>query len=397
MTLLDQIKKKAEEIYPLIVEHRRYLHRFPELSFQEHCTVAFIRDCLYKAGIDPQPIGDTGLLARIEGGLPGDKLVLLRADIDALPIHELRQTEYTSANPGVMHACGHDAHTASLIGVAMILHSIRDSFAGTVKLLFQPAEEILPGGACQMIREGVLEEPGLIGVIGQHVMPALPAGRIALRKGRFMASKDDLHITVNGRGGHGAQPQENVDPVVIAAHIVIALQQLVSRFSHPATPSVLSIGRFLANGAINVIPDKVEMQGAFRTMDENWRYDAHAKMRKMAIGIAESMGGTCEFRIETGYPFLVNADDLTDNVAVFAGEYLGENNIEEAAIWMASEDFAYYSQQTDACFYLLGTGNESAGIKASLHSPDFDIDESALLLSTGLMAYVALRQLGNNT
>lgn len=395
MALLAQIKNETARLYPVIVEYRQHLHRHPELSFREYETSAFIKRCLDSVGVTWAPVAGTGIVAIIKGDLAGDEVIALRADIDALPIAEMNQTAYVSTSAGVMHACGHDAHTASLIGVAILLQSLKSNFGGAIKLLFQPGEEVLPGGAQQMIAEGALQHPVPASIIGQHVMPSLPAGKMAIRKGTFMASKDDFYFTVRGRGGHGAQPQENIDPVVIAAHIITSLQQLVSRFSHPATPSVLSIGRVQANGSVNVIPDEVIMEGAFRTTDEKWRYNAHEKIITMAKGMAMSMGGICEVMVNTGYPSLENASVLTDNVTKFAQEYLGEDNVEEAALWMASEDFAYYTQQTDGCFYLLGTGNVSKGITSSLHTPSFDIDESVLSFSSGLMAYIALKQLGN--
>ena len=246
-----------------------------------------------------------------------------------------------------------------------------------------------------MIKEGVLENPRPSAVIGQHVMPVLPAGKIALRKGKHMASMDELFVTVRGKGGHGAQPHQNIDPVLITAHIIVALQQIVSRMANPYMPTVLSFGKQIANGAINVIPDEVYMEGTFRTMNEDWRNEAHERMKKMAGNIAESMGGSCEFNIVRGYPFLVNEEKLTAMVHAYAGEYLGKENVLEADIWMAAEDFAYYSQAADSCFYLLGVGNKGKGIVSSLHTPTFNIDEDALTLSTGLMAYIAVKRLGN--
>jgi amidohydrolase len=307
----------------------------------------------------------------------------------------MNQVSYASKNPGVMHACGHDFHTSSLLGTATILQSLKNKFHGTVKLLFQPGEEVLPGGAGKMIKEGVLENPHVHAVVGQHAMPRIQAGKIGIRKGKHMASMDSLFVRIIGKGGHGAEPHQNTDPVLIAAHIIIALQQIVSRMAHPGDPTVLSFGKVVANGAINVIPDEVVLEGTFRAMNEKWRTEAHKRMTKMASDIAESMGAKCEFRIVVGYPFLVNEEKLTEEVTNYAVAYLGEQNVLEEDIWMAAEDFSYYSHAADSCFYLCGVGNIEKGIRSSLHTPTFDIDEDALATSTGLMAYIALKRLGN--
>jgi len=393
--LKNEVKNLSDQLKHKVIEYRRHLHRYPELSFEEYNSSAFVKSRLDEMGITWCSMATTGVVAFIKGEKSSEEVIALRADMDALPITEENKVAYVSKVNGVMHACGHDAHTASLLGTASILHSLRSKFGGSVKLIFQPGEEKLPGGASLMIKEGVLQNPVPSAVIGQHVMPTLETGKVGVCMGKYMASKDDLYVTVFGKGGHGAQPHENIDPVVIAAHIIIALQQVVSRMAPPTTASVLSFGKLNANGSTNVIPDQVHMEGTFRTLHEGWRSEALPKMKKMAEGIAESMGGKCVVDIIPGYPFLINEKKLTGQVAEFAGEYLGEDNVVDLGIWMASEDFAYYSQLVDSCFYMLGTGNREQGIDASLHTSTFNIDENALAISSGLMSYIALKRLGN--
>jgi amidohydrolase len=391
----EHIQELSQNIFNEVVANRRHLHSHPELSFHEVETSAYVAKKLEDMGLEYHKMANTGLVALIKGDKPSDKVVALRADMDALPILEANDVPYKSQNNGVMHACGHDAHTSSLLGTAKILTELKSQFAGTVKLIFQPAEEKLPGGASIMIKEGVLENPKPQAVLGQHVMPLIDAGKVGFRAGKYMASTDELYVTVKGKGGHGAQPQQNIDPVIITAHILTALQTIISRYNDPKSPSVLSFGKVIANGATNVIPNEVYLEGTFRTMDEAWRADAHKKMKKMAEGIAESMGGSCEFNIMRGYPFLINEEKLTNAVRGYAEDYLGKENVLDLDIWMAAEDFAYYTQVADSCFYRLGTRNESRGITSSVHTPTFDVEEDAFKVSTGLMAYLALKQLGN--
>ena len=393
--LKDKITYLANQIHSDVVANRRHLHANPELSFHEYETCAYVAQKLDELGIEYKKMANTGLVALIKGAKQSDAVVALRADMDALPIVEANDVVYKSKNPGVMHACGHDVHTSSLLGTAKILTELKNEFGGTVKLIFQPAEEKLPGGANMMIKEGVLENPKPDAVLGQHVMPLIESGKVGFRSGKYMASTDEIYVTVHGKGGHGAQPQQNIDPVLITSHIIIALQQIISRVADPKTPSVLSFGKVIANGATNVIPNEVYLEGTFRTMDEDWRAKAHEKMKKMAEGIAEAMGGSCDFNIVRGYPFLINEEVLTADARAYAENYLGKENVLDLDIWMAAEDFAYYSQVSDACFYRLGTGNVSRGITSSVHTPTFDVDEDSLRLSTGLMTYIALKQLGN--
>ncbi len=393
--LNQKIKQQAKEVFDEVLAFRRHLHAHPELSFHEHETSAFVAAQLNAWNIPFEKMADTGIVAIIKGDKPSDKVIALRADMDALPIHEANDIAYKSVNKGVMHACGHDVHTASLLGTTKILNQLKSVFSGTIKLIFQPAEERLPGGASLMIKDGVLDNPKPSAIFGQHVMPLIEVGKVGFRSGKYMASTDEIYVTVKGKGGHGAQPQQNIDPVVIAAHIIIALQQIVSRVADPKIPSVLSLGKVIANGATNVIPDEVLMEGTFRTFDEDWRAIAHEKMKKMAEGIADSMGGVCEFNIVRGYPFLVNEPLLTQRARAYAEEFLGVENVVDLDMWLAGEDFAYYSQVADACFYRLGTRNEALGITSPVHTPTFNIDEDALKISSGLMTYLALKELGN--
>lgn len=391
----DKIKHLAASIFNDVVGYRQHLHANPELSYHEFATSAFVKEKLTAWGIEFTSCANTGVVALLKGDLPSEKVIALRGDMDALPITEISDKPYASKNPGVMHACGHDVHTSSLLGTAHILSKLKAEFGGTIKFIFQPAEELLPGGASIMIKEGVLENPKPDYIVGQHVMPLIDAGKVGFRSGIYMASTDELYVTVIGKGGHGAQPHQNIDPVVIASHIIIALQQIVSRNADPRIPSVLSFGKVTANGATNIIPNEVKIEGTFRTLDESWRAEAHKRMKKMAEGIADSMGGSCNFDIHKGYPFLINEEKLTANARAFAEDFLGKENVVDLDIWMAAEDFSFYSQVTHACFYRLGTGNAAKNTQYSVHTPTFDIDEDALKISTGLMAYIALKQLGN--
>ncbi|WP_346320732.1 M20 family metallopeptidase [Chitinophaga sp. YIM B06452] len=392
--LKERIREEARRIHEEAVQTRRHLHAHPELSFTEENTAAFVAAKLDAIGLPYERMANTGLVALLQGkkGM-SDKVVALRADMDALPIHELNEVPYKSQTPGVMHACGHDGHTASLLGTAAILKSMEQEFAGTIKFIFQPGEECTPGGASIMIREGVLQNPAPQCILGQHVMPELEAGKIGFRAGRYMASADEIYITVHGKGGHGAMPHTTIDPVLITSHMIVALQQIVSRNANPTTPSVLSFGKVTANGAHNVIPDKVTIDGTFRTMDEAWRFEAHRRIEAMAKSIVESMGGTCEVKIIVGYPVLINEEKLTAATRQLTEEYLGKENVVDLPIWMAAEDFASYSQLTDACFYRLGVRNEARGITSGLHTATFDLDESSLETGAGLMAWLALKSL----
>jgi amidohydrolase len=395
--LKDKIKQLAKSYFPDVVSMRRHLHENPELSYQEVNTGKFVAQKLKEYDIPfLHGIAENGVVALIEGRNPQKKIIALRADLDALPIHEANDVPYKSKVSGVMHACGHDAHTSSLLGAAKILNTIKGDFEGTVKLIFQPAEEKTPGGASIMIKEGVLDNPKPLSILGQHVHPPLEAGKVGLKGGIYMASSDELYLTIRGKGGHGAMPQECIDPILIAAHIITALQQIVSRNADPATPTVLTLGKiYSVGGATNVIPDEVKIEGTFRTLNEKWRNEAKKRMRKIAEGVAESMGGECIFTVEHGYPVLFNDEALTAKVKGFMIDYAGSENVVDLPMRMTSEDFAYYSQEMPACFYRLGTGNKAKGITSGLHTDTFNIEESSLELSIGLLAWLAVKELDN--
>ncbi len=393
--LKDKIQKLAQTYHQDTIDIRRHLHQNPELSYEEVETGKYISEKLREYGIPHQHgVADNGVVGLIKGQNPGRRVVALRADIDALPIEEANEAPYKSKKTGIMHACGHDVHTSSLLGAARILNDLKEEFEGTVKLIFQPAEEKLPGGASIMIKEGVLENPRPASILGQHVHPPLEVGKVGIRAGNYMASADELYMTVKGKGGHGALPQDCIDPVLITAHILTALQQVISRNADPALPSVLTFGYIASTGgATNIIPNEVRLKGTFRTMDERWRFEAHQRMKRMAEGMAESMGGSCELDIVVGYPVLFNNEELTAKAFHYAEEYLGKENVVELPIRMTAEDFAYYSQEMPACFYRLGTGNPARGITSPIHTNTFDVDEDCLALSIGLMAWMAVKEL----
>lgn len=394
MELKDKVHQLAKKYFSDIVDLRRYLHANPELSFEEFETAKYVAQQLKDLGLEVEEgVANTGLVGYIKGKNPDKKVVALRADMDALPIFEANDVSYKSKKEGVMHACGHDVHTASLLGAARIMSELKDEFEGTIKLIFQPGEERLPGGASLMIKEGVLENPRPQNIVGQHVMPLIDAGKVGFRSGMYMASADEIFLTVKGKGGHAAMPEMGVDTVLLASHIIVALQQVSSRNASPKVPTVLSFGKVEAKGATNIIPNEVHIEGTFRTMDEVWRKEAHKKIKQIAEGVAQSMGGECEVDIRVGYPFLQNEPVLAEKLKGFAVDYMGEENVEDLDLWMAAEDFSFYSQVTDACFYRLGTRNEAKGIVSGVHTPTFDIDESALEVGAGLMAYMTLKQL----
>lgn len=390
MNLKERIKQLTEEFYPEIIEIRRHIHQNPELSFQEHATSAYICSKLKEWNIEyKNNIVETGIVAFIYGKNANKKLIALRADMDALPVNEENEVSYKSKNNGVMHACGHDVHTSSLLGTVRVLKELKDELEGTVMFIFQPGEEKLPGGAKLMLEEGIFNTRKPDMVIAQHVLPNLDAGFVGFKPGMYMASCDELFITVKGKGGHGAMPHQINDTVLASAHLIVALQQVVSRFAEASVPSVLSIGKVIANGATNVIPGEVYMEGTFRTMNENWRQSAHQKMKTLAKGLMEGMGCECDFRIEKGYPVLINDEKTTLAAKDFAGELLGKEKVIDLETRMTAEDFAYFTQLYPCTFYRLGV-NKKGETSSPLHSSKFNIDEDALKTGVGLMAWLSL-------
>jgi amidohydrolase len=399
MELKEKIRSLSEKYLHEVTQVRRHLHANPELSFEEYNTSKFIASKLKEFGIPfKDGVVKTGIVATISGtqlpSLTGrdreGPCVALRADMDALPITELNNVEYRSKNTGVMHACGHDVHTSALLGAAKILNELKDEFSGTIKLIFQPGEEKAPGGASLMIKEGVLENPKPEAIVAQHVFPTLEAGKVGFRSGKYMASTDEIYLTVKGKGGHAAMKGTYVNPLIIASEILIALE---NKFSDCKTPTVLAFGRMHANGATNVIPDEVKIDGTLRTMDEPWRKEAHGIIQQLAVAKAKSMGGDCDVNIMTGYPALINDEKITSAARAYAENYLGKENVIELELRMTGEDFSFFAQIVPACFYRLGTGNIAKGITSGVHTPTFDIDESALKTGMGLMAWIAINQL----
>lgn len=390
--LIELIKQKAKSYSEEVIEIRRHLHQNPELSFKEYNTSNYIQNYLNKLDIEfKNGVVDTGIVALIKGKNPEAKTIALRADIDALPIQEENTVNYKSINEGVMHACGHDVHAASLLGAAKILNELKEEFEGTIKLIFQPGEEKLPGGASLMIKEGVLQNPTPKAIIGQHVFPDLPAGKVGFKPGMYMASCDEIYVTIKGKGGHAALPHTFIDPIFISSSIITNLQQIVSRRAKPSTPTVLSFGKINSKGgATNIIPDEVYLEGTFRTMDEIWREEAHKLIKQIAADIAKTMGGECIIDIKKGYPFLKNDESLTNQSILFAKEYLGEENVIDLELRMTGEDFAFYAQQIPGCFYRLGTGKSTG-----LHTSTFNIDEKSIETSIGLMSWMAISNINN--
>jgi amidohydrolase len=386
MSLTQTIRQLAADYAAEFIGVRRHLHAFPELSYQEFETSAFVQQALTKMGIAFTVMAGTGVVGLIEGKDANSRIVALRADMDALPILEANEVDYVSTKPGIMHACGHDVHTSCLLGAAKILQQLKGEWSGTVKLIFQPGEEKNPGGASLLIKAGVLDNPKPAAIFGLHVHPQMAVGKLSFRAGKVMASADELYITVRSKGGHAAAPQYTADTILVASHIIIALQQVISRNLDPQMPSVLSITSFQGGSTTNVIPSEVKLMGTFRAMDEAWRFKAHELIRKISEGVAHSMGAEIDCHIDIGYPSVYNNEDLHQIAKSIAINYMGDALVEETEMRMGAEDFGYYTQLIPGCFYRLGTMNTARGIVSGVHTPTFNIDEAAIETGMGMMA-----------
>jgi len=386
--LQQKIKDLARQYAPEFVNVRRHLHAHPELSYQEFETSKFVQQKLSGYNIPFEVKATTGVIGLIKGNNPDSRIVALRADMDALPIEEQNDVPYKSTKKGLMHACGHDVHTSCLLGASKILSETKNEWEGTVKLIFQPGEEKNPGGASLLIKENVLENPKPQGIFALHVNPQLEVGRLSFRSGKVMASADEIYITIKSKGGHAAAPQLTADTILIASHLIVALQQVISRNISPLQPSVLSITSFQGGYTTNVIPSEVKLMGTFRAMDEDWRFRAHDIIRKLSTELVHSMGAEIDLHIDVGYPTVYNNEQLNDRAVKIAEHYMGSHNIEETEVRMGAEDFGYYSQQIPGCFFRLGTGNKLKGITSGVHTPLFNIDEDAIEIGIGMMAWL---------
>ena len=388
--LKEIVKQLAKKYADEFIQVRRYLHAHPELSYKEFETSKFIQSKLKEFGIEFEVKATTGVIGIIKGKNAGSRIIALRADIDALPITEENNVDYASQNIGVMHACGHDVHTTILLGASKILNELKNEIEGTIKLIFQPGEERNPGGASLLIKEGILQNPHVQSITGLHVHPTLPVGKLSFRSGKVMASADELFFTIKAKGGHAAAPHLTADPVLIASHLVVALQQIISRNKNPLSPSVLSICSFNGGHTTNVIPNEVKLMGTFRAMDEDWRFKAHKLITKTATELVHSMGGEIDVLIDVGYPTVNNEKKLTDKARHLAEDFIGKENVEETEIRMGAEDFGYYTQKIDGCFFRLGVMNQEKGITHQVHTSKFNIDEQAIEIGIGIMAWLGV-------
>jgi len=389
--LREIILKKAEELFPQVQAIRRHLHANPELSFEEYNTSAYICKILDEKGIKYTGAwAETGIVARLEG--KETREVLLRADMDALPILEKNSVSYASLNKGVMHACGHDVHSSILLGALMILNELE--LPHSIVALFQPGEEKLPGGAQLVLKEGLLKTYPVENALALHVFPSMPAGDVGFRPGAYMASTDELYFTFKGKGGHGAMPQLALNPIHALAKLILALEEIPQRGEEKHLATVLSIGMVEAKGATNVIPPEAQACGTLRTMNEEWRKEVHLKIHEIAERIIEQTGVAIEVEIRHGYPVLVNDDEFTQHCKLLAQELLGKDHVHHLDLRMTAEDFAWIAQEVPSCFYRLGTASPDGGFSSNVHTPDFDIDERALVTGVAMTAWLALHAKG---
>lgn len=387
------IQKTARALFPQIQQFREHIHRHPELSFEEKETAAFVSGKLREWGIPfTEGWAGTGIVALVEGRNSGKTCTAVRAELDALPILEESTAAYASQNKGVMHACGHDVHMACLLGVARILQLHKDDWEGTAKLIFQPGEEKHPGGGSLLLAEGVLENPKVDRILALHVYPTMPAGKVGFRSGKYMASTDEIHITIHGKGGHAALPHQTIDPVTIAAYTIVNLQQLVSRRSNPVVPCVLSFGKIAGGTVNNVIPDSVTLSGTLRTMDETWRAEAHRLIAEVVQSTCSAWGARAEIEIPKGYPSLYNDPTLTTQARALAEDFLGNENVRELDLRMTADDFAFYSHEVPGCYFRLGTASaDGKSCASSVHTNTFDIIPPALETGAGLMSWLVMQ------
>jgi hippurate hydrolase len=384
--MIDRIKTLAKKYAPEFVEVRHHLHAHPELSYQEFETSKFVQQKLEEYNIPFEIKATTGIVGIIKGKNPESRVIALRADMDALPIAEKNEVPYKSKNEGVMHACGHDVHTTCLLGASRILSETTNDWEGTVKLFFQPGEERNPGGASLLIKDGALENPKPQCIFALHVNPQLEVGNLSFREGITMASADEIYITVKSKGGHAAAPHLTTDTILVASNLVVSLQQIISRNNNPFSPSVLSITSFQGGFTTNVIPTEVKLMGTFRAMNEEWRFKAHELIKKLTKELVASMGAEADVHIDVGYPCVYNNEELYIKARKIAEEFMGPDKVSETEMRMGAEDFGYYSQKIPGCFFRLGTANKEKGITAGVHTPVFNIDESAIETGIGIMA-----------
>ena len=389
---ITQIQELSKKIFDKVNAYREHLHSNPELSYKEYNTAKFVSEKLADIGIESTSIGGTGVMALISGEQHGDndKCIALRADLDALPIQEENEVSYKSKNDGVMHACGHDVHTSILLGAAEILYHFRNQLPVPVKLIFQPGEEQNPGGATYIIKDGGLENPKVLKMIALHVFPDLEYGHFGFREGLYMASCDELHLEIQGLGGHGALPERTINPLFMGAEFILKAKQYIDENTPENVPSVINFGHFDAKGATNVVPEKAFIKGTFRTMDENWRATAKEGLQRISNEISLKYKGQIHLNISDGYPFLKNDVELTREIHKLTELNFGEEYVHDLPLRMTAEDFSFYSQLVPVCFFRLGVRNNEKGIVNGLHHAKFDIDKRSIQKGMTLLSLIAL-------